>query len=113
MEKAGRSMQRPEDAVEESFREMGRIIKDLVECYALPHTKMCMRWERPAVEAYRKEVVAWLEDYARSFRRLPRKSLPGRGDLPSFARARLDEEIARILEGRHEAVERSYEHLFR
>lgn len=106
-------MQHSEDAIEESYREMDRIIRDLVECYALPHTKMCMRWERPSVQAYRQEVVAWLEDYAKSFRRLPRKSLPGREDLPAFARKRLDEEIARILEGRHAAVERSYEHLFR
>src|SRR3990170_2616957 len=101
MQRAGRGMQRPEDAVEESYREMDRIIRDLVECYAIPHTRMCMRWERPTVEAYRKEVVVWLEDYAKSFRRLPRKSLPGREDLPTFARTRLDEEIARILEGLH------------
>ncbi len=30
-----------------------------------------------------------------------------------FARKRLDDEVARILAGRNEAVERSYEHLFR
>jgi hypothetical protein len=106
-------MKRHEDGVEESYREMDRIIGDLVECFAIPHTRMCMRWERPTVEAYRKEVVAWLEDYAKSFRRLPKKSLPGREDLPAFARARLNKEVARILGGRHEAVERSYEHLFR
>ena len=113
MQRAGAAVRKDDAAVEETYREMERIIGDLVECYAIPHTRMCMRWERPPVEDYRKEVVAWLEDYARSFRRLPKKSLPGREDLPAFARARLDKEIERILAGRHPAVERSYEHLFR
>lgn len=106
-------MQRSADPVEETYREMETIISNLVECYAIPHTRMCMRWSRPTPEAYREEVVAWLEDYAKSFRRLPKKSMPGREDLPTFARKRLDDEVARILAGRNEAVERSYEHLFR
>ncbi len=113
MQRAGAAVRKEDAGVEEAFGEMERIIGDLVECYAIPHTRMCMRWGRPTVEAYRQEVVAWLEDYARSFRRLPKKSLPGREDLPSFARSLLDKEIGRILAGRHAAVERSYEHLFR
>ncbi len=112
MQRTGGSA-REAGAVEETYAEMERIIGDLVECYAIPHTRMCMRWERPTAEAYRREVVAWLEDYARSFRRLPKKSLPGREDLPSFARSLLDKEVERILAGRDAAVERSYEQLFR
>jgi len=107
------TMQRSASAVEETYAEMEKIIGNLVECYALPHTKMCMRWSRPTPEAYREEVVAWLEDYARSFVRLPKKSMAGRPDRLVPPRARLDEEIARITAGRNEAVERSYEHLFR
>jgi len=106
-------MQRSSDPVGETYEEMERIIANLVECYALPHTKMCMRWSRPTVDEYREEVVGWLEDYGKSFRRLPKKSMPGREDLPTFARARLDAEIRRIREGRNPEVERSYEQLFR
>ncbi len=109
----GGTMRRSAIAVEETYAEMEKIIGNLVECYAIPHTRMCMRWSRPTREAYRTEVVAWLEDYARSFVRLPKKSMAGREDLPAFARARLDAEIARITAGRHEAVEKSYDHLFR
>lgn len=106
-------MRHQADPIEETYRDMEKIIGNLVDCYALPHTKMCMRWSKPTKEAYREEVVSWLEDYGKSFRRLPKKSLPGREDLPSFARKRLDVEIGRILEGGNPEVERSYEHLFR
>jgi hypothetical protein len=99
-------------AIEETYREIERIISELVECYAIPHTRMCMRWSKPTVEEYREEVVGWLEDYSKSFRRLPSKSLPGRVDIPTFAKKRLDEEVALIMNGKSEAVERSYEHLF-
>jgi len=101
------------DAVEQTYREMEQIIGGLVESFALPHTRMCMRWSRPTREAYREEVVAWLEDYAKSFRRLPEKALPGREPLPTFARKLLDAEITRVLGGHHVAVERSYDHIFR
>lgn len=100
------------NAVEETYREMEKIIGNLVECYAIPHTRMCMRWSRPTKKAYREEVVGWLEDYSKSFRRLPKKSLPGREDLPTFARRLLDAQIAAILKGEVSAVERSYAHLF-
>ncbi len=100
------------NAVEATYREMEKIIGNLVECYAIPHTRMCMRWSRPTKKAYREEVVGWLEDYSKSFRRLPKKSLPGREDLPTFARALLDTQIAAILRGENPEVERSYAHLF-
>lgn len=100
------------NAVEATYREMEKIIGNLVECYAIPHTRMCMRWSKPTKKAYREEVVGWLEDYSKSFRRLPKKSLPGRGDLPTYARSLLDAEIARILKGDNPEVERSYTHLF-
>jgi hypothetical protein len=100
------------EALNETYQDIDRIISDLVECYALPHTKMCMRWSKPTVEEYREEVVGWLEDYSKSFRRLPEKSLPGRAALPGYARKRLDEEVARIVGGRNDAVESSYKHLF-
>jgi len=100
------------NAVEVTYREMEKIIGNLVECYAIPHTRMCMRWSKPTKKAYREEVVSWLEDYSKSFRRLPKKSLPGRDDLPTFARSLLDAEIARILKGDNSDVERSYAHLF-
>ncbi len=100
------------NAIEETYREMEKIIGNLVECYAIPHTRMCMRWSKPTKKAYREEVVGWLEDYSKSFRRLPKKSLPGREDLPAFARRLLDAEIARILKGDHPEVEGSYAHLF-
>ncbi len=100
------------DAVEETYREMEKIIGGLVECYAIPHTRMCMRWSKPTRKAYREEVVGWLEDYGKSFRRLPKKSLPGREDLPAFARRLLDAQIAAILKGGNPEVERSYAHLF-
>ncbi len=105
-------MLRSSEAVQETYRELEKIIGNLVECYALPHTKMCMRWSKPTKKAYREEVVAWLEDYGKSFRRLPKKSLAGREELPAFARKRLDEAIARILEGGNRAVEQSYGDLF-
>jgi hypothetical protein len=105
-------MLRRADAVAETYQEMERIISNLVECYALPHTKMCMRWSKPSKKAYREEVVVWLEDYGKSFHRLPVKSLAGHDDLPAFARKRLDDEIARILKGENKAVERSYGDLF-
>ncbi len=100
------------NSVEAAYREMEKIIGNLVECYAIPHTRMCMRWSKPTRKAYREEVVGWLEDYSKSFRRLPRKSAPGREDLPGFARSLLDGEIARILRGENVRVERSYAHLF-
>lgn len=100
------------NAVEATYREMEKIIGNLVECYAIPHTRMCMRWSKPTKKAYREEVVGWLEDYSKSFRRLPKKTLPGREDLPTFARGLLDAEIARILKGDNPEVERSYAHLF-
>ena len=100
------------NAMESTYREMETIIGNLVECYAIPHTRMCMRWSKPTKKAYREEVVGWLEDYSKSFRRLPKKSLPGREDLPTFARRMLDVEITRILKGENPEVERSYAHLF-
>ncbi len=100
------------DAMEQTYREMEKIIGGLVECYAIPHTRMCMRWSKPTKKAYREEVVGWLEDYGKSFRRLPKKSLPGREDLPAFARRLLDMQIAAILKGESPEVERSYAHLF-
>ncbi len=105
-------MLRQSEALEETYREMEKIIGNLVECYALPHTKMCMRWSKPTRKAYREEVVGWLHDYEKSFHRLPKKTLPGRDDLPTFARKHLDEEVARILRGDNPAVERSYGDLF-
>ena len=71
-----------------------------------------MRWARPTKKVYREEVVGWLEDYSKSFRRLPKRSMPGREDLPSYARTLLDAQIAEILKGGNAAVERSYAHLF-
>jgi hypothetical protein len=100
------------NAIEAAYHEMEKIIGNLVECYAIPHTRMCMRWSRPTKKAYREEVVVWLEDYSKSFRRLPKKSAPGREDLPTYARSLLDAEIARITQGENVAVERSYAHLF-
>lgn len=105
-------MLRQDEDLEEMYREMARIIDDLVACYAIPHTRMSMRWRKPNVSEYREEVIGWLEDYARSFVRLPARGLPDREELPAFARRRLGEEIASIREGRHVAVERSYEDLF-
>lgn len=105
-------MQDEKKALEETYDELSRTIGDLVECYAIPHTRMCMRWSKPTIKGYREEVIGWLEDYAKSFRRLPKKSLPGRDDLQAFARKRLDEELSRIAAGRNQKVERSYEHLF-
>jgi len=100
------------NAVEAAYREMEKIIGNLVESFAIPHTRMCMRWSRPTKKAYREEVVGWLEDYSKSFRRLPKKSAPGREDLPTYARGLLNAEIARIVKGENPAVERSYAHLF-
>jgi hypothetical protein len=71
-----------------------------------------MRWGKPTREAYRAEVVNWLQDYSKSFARIPTKGLPGRPDLPAFARQRLEAEAARVIKGQNAAVERSYAHLF-
>ena len=100
------------EAIAETYRELEKVVRDLVERYAIPHTKMCMRWSKPTREAYREEVASWLEDYGKSFARLPRKALAGKDDLPSFARKRLDAEIAPILRGENPKVERSYANLF-
>ena len=105
-------MLRDADAVEQTYAELATMIGSLVERYAIPHTRMCMRWSKPTKKAYREEVVGWLEDYGKSFRRLPTKSLPGREDLPAFARRLLDAQIAAILKGENPEVERSYAHLF-
>ena len=48
---------RDSEALNETYRDIDRIISDLVECYALPHTKMCMRWSKPTIEEYREEVA--------------------------------------------------------
>jgi len=101
-----------QDALEESYEDLARAIGDLVEVFAIPHTKTCMRWGKPTREAYRAEVVNWLQDYGKSFARIPRKALPGRADLPTFARNRLDGEIAGVLRGQNPAVEGSYANLF-
>lgn len=100
------------NAVEATYDEMEQIIGNLVECYAIPHTRMCMRWSGPTKKAYREEVVGWLEDYSKSFRRLPKKSARGREDLPTYARSLLNAEIERIVQGENSAVERSYAQLF-
>ncbi len=105
-------MMKQANAVEQTYREMEKIIGGLVECYAIPHTRMCMRWSKPTKKAYREEVVGWLEDYSKSFRRLPKKSLPDREDLPTYARHLVDAQIAVILKGENLEVERSYAHLF-
>lgn len=105
-------MMKSGNAVEETYQEMEKIIGNLVECYAIPHTRMCMRWSKPTKKAYREEVVGWLEDYSKSFRRLPKKALPGREDLPTFARRLLDAQIHAIVTGENAEVERSYAHLF-
>ncbi len=91
---------------------MEEVIHDLVECFAIPHTRMCMRWSGPTRGEYRAEVIAWLEDYALSFRRLPQVACPGEPPLQDFARECLDREIKPILEGRNPAVEASFDHLF-
>jgi hypothetical protein len=105
-------MLRESNPIEEIAKELEGILARLVECYALPHTRICMQWTKVSRESYRGEVVGWLEDYARSFGRLPRKTLAGGETLAAFARRRLDAEIARILRGEHAAVERSYGDLF-
>jgi hypothetical protein len=99
-------------ALEESYKDLDTVIADLVETFALPHTRTCMRWGRPTREAYRAEVVNWLQDYGKSFARVPNKRLPGKADLRTFARERLDTEISLVLRGQNAAVERSYAHLF-
>ena len=99
-------------ALEESYQDLGRVIGELVETFALPHTRTCMRWGKPTREAYRAEVVNWLQDYAKSFNRIPAKALPGRQDLPTFARTRLEAEVSVVLRGENMAVEQSYSHLF-
>lgn len=106
-------MQAEIGAIEETYRHLEEVIHNLVECFAIPHTRMCMRWSSPTRGEYRAEVIAWLEDYALSFRRLPSIAMPGGPPLKDFARDRLDREIRPILEGRNRAVEESYDHLFR
>lgn len=106
-------MQAEIEAIEETYRHIEEVIHNLVECFAIPHTRMCMRWSHPTRGEYRAEVIAWLEDYALSFRRLPSVTMPGRPTLRDFARACLDGEMRPILEGRNRAVEESYDHLFR
>ncbi len=101
-----------QEALEESYRDLDQAIGDLVETFALPHTRTCMRWGRPSREGYRAEVVNWLRDYGKSFARVPKRGLPGRPNLPAFARGRLDVEIERVTTGQNAAVERSYAHLF-
>jgi len=105
-------MLRDAKAVQDTARELEAILGKLVECYAIPHTKMCMRWTKSTAEEYREEVVGWLEDYAKSFRRLPKETLPTGEPLAGLARRRLDEEVRRILGGENAAVERSYRDLF-
>jgi hypothetical protein len=105
-------MKTEKEALEESYLDLQRVIADLVESFALPHTRTCMRWGKPTREAYREEVVNWLQDYGKSFVRIPKKALSGKNDLPTFARERLDVEIALVLRGQNAAVERSYSHLF-
>ena len=83
------------------------MIAGLVETFALPHTRTCMRWGKPTREAYRAEVVNWRQDYGKSFVRIPAKALPGRDDLPTFARKRLDAEVATVLRGENGAFARS------
>lgn len=99
-------------ALEESYRDLQRITEELVEVFAIPHTRMCMRWGRPSREAYREEIANWLRDYGKSFARIPDRALPGKPGLRAFARARLEGEIAVVLQGGNRAVEESYEHLF-
>ena len=106
------SLLRRADAVRDPYAEMERIIGGLVECYAIPHARMCMRWSLPTAKAYREEIVGWLEDYARSFPRLAGKGEPEKEDLASFARRNLDSEVRRIVRGEHAAVEKSYVDLF-
>ncbi len=101
-----------QEALEESYQDLDQAIHDLVETFAIPHTKTCMRWGKLSREAYRAEVVNWLQDYGKSFARIPKRGLPGRPDLPAFARGRLDAEIERVTRGQNAAVERSYAHLF-
>lgn len=98
--------------IEETYRHMEEVIHNLVECFAIPHTRMCMRWSHPTRGEYRAEVITWLEDYALSFRRFPQVACPGRSPLQDFARECLDREIRPILEGRNPAVEASFDHLF-
>ncbi len=105
-------MLRKLEPLDEPYKEMDRIIGNLVECYAIPHARMCMRWSKPTKTAFREEIVGWLEDYGKSFRRLAKKGLPGREDLAVFARVKLGTEVARIARGEHPAVERVYGDLF-
>ena len=77
-----------------------------------PHTDVHAVVQPDARGEYRAEVIAWLEDYALSFRRLPQVASPDRPPLRDFARECLDREIRPILEGRNHAVEASFGHLF-
>ncbi|HYM40206.1 MAG TPA: hypothetical protein VEY12_08715 [Thermoplasmata archaeon] len=36
-------------ALEESYEDLGAVIADLVETFALPHTRTCMRWGKSRV----------------------------------------------------------------
>lgn len=105
-------MQADIGAIEETYRHIEDVIHNLVECYAIPHTRMGMRWSNPTPGECRAEVVAWLEDYALSFRKLPDVTVAGRPPLRDHARVCLDREIRPILEGRNRTVEESYDHLF-
>ena len=97
---------------DDAFGEMDRIVGKLVECYAVPHANICLRWTTSSREAYREEIVGWLEDYAKSFRRLPKVIVAGRGDLVGFARRLLDRETERIRAGKNPIVEAGYAHLY-
>ena len=105
-------MTNEQKALEESYQDLQRITQELVEVFAIPHTRMCMRWGRPTREAYREEIANWLRDYGKSFVRIPDRALPGQPSLRAFARTRLDAEIAVVVQGGNRAVEESYEHLF-
>ncbi|HEY7588384.1 MAG TPA: hypothetical protein VIB49_06545 [Thermoplasmata archaeon] len=105
-------MLRRSESLPDPYEEMERIIGNLVECYAIPHARMCMRWTKPTKKAFREEIVGWLEDYGKSFRRLVDKGAQGKEDLAVFARRKLDAEIARIVRGDHPAVERTHADIF-
>ena len=63
-------------------------------------------------EASRADVVNLLRNHGKSFARIPTKGLPGRPDLPAFARQRLEGEVTRVIEGQNATVERNYAHPF-
>jgi len=43
-------MQSEKEALEESYQDLQKTVGDLVESFALPHSRMCMRW-KPTREA--------------------------------------------------------------